>query len=262
FELPVPTILDSDKSESGFESSPRVGTIAALLLLPLVLILLNTGLNTIGNTRPDPEAFLADAWVAGLRMIGETPIALLITVVVSMFVLGWGAGKEGSLIEKVTDSAIGPIASVVLITGAGGMFGGVLRVTGIGDAVAGSLNDIGMPVIVAAYLIAQIVRLAQGSATVALTTAASLMVGVLAARSQCRTAPRRMRDAGGARRRRSPPWAGRCGRDGDASGPPRPRPRHRPRGLAGQPIRRQGQDADSGCRPRAQGRDACCWSRA
>src|SRR5699024_5146281 len=222
---PVPTILDSDKSESGFESSPRVGTIAALLLLPLVLILLNTGLNTIGNTRPDPEAFLADAWVAGLRMIGETPIALLITVVVSMFVLGGGAGKEGSLIEKVTDSAIGPIASVVLITGAGGMFGrvlrgtgigdavagalsdiglrvsvaacpiasvvlitgaggmfgGVLRVTGIGDAVAGSLNDIGMPVIVAAYLIAQIVRLAQGSATVALTTAASLMVGVIAA---------------------------------------------------------------------------------
>ena len=175
FELPVPTILDSDKSESGFESSPRVGTIAALLLLPLVLILLNTGLNTIGNTRPDPEAFLADAWVAGLRMIGETPIALLITVVVSMFVLGWGAGKEGSLIEKVTDSAIGPIASVVLITGAGGMFGGVLRVTGIGDAVAGSLNDIGMPVIVAAYLIAQIVRLAQGSATVALTTAAALV---------------------------------------------------------------------------------------
>ena len=62
---------------------------------------------------------------------------------------------------------------MVLVTGAGGMFGGVLRVTGIGDAVAGSLNDIGLPVIVAAFLIAQIVRIAQGSATVALTTAAS-----------------------------------------------------------------------------------------
>lgn len=181
FDLPVPTILDSEKSETGFESTPRLTTIIALLLLPLVLILLNTGLNTVGATRPDSEAFLADGWVAGLRMLGETPIALLITVVVSMFVLGWGAGKKGTLIEKVTDSAIGPIASVVLITGAGGMFGGVLRVTGIGDAVAGSLNDIGLPVIVAAYLIAQIVRLAQGSATVALTTAASLMVGVIAA---------------------------------------------------------------------------------
>ena len=98
-----------------------------------------------------------------------------------MFVLGWGAGKKGSLIEKIADSALGPICSVVLVTGAGGMFGGVLRVTGIGDAVAGSLNDIGLPVIVAAFLIAQIVRIAQGSATVALTTAASLMVGVIAA---------------------------------------------------------------------------------
>ena len=61
------------------------------------------------------------------------------------------------------------------------MFGGVLRLTGIGDAVAGSLNSLGMPVIVAAFLIAQIVRIAQGSATVALTTAASLMTAVVAA---------------------------------------------------------------------------------
>lgn len=180
FDVPVPTILDSGKERTGFESSPKVSTIVALLILPLVLILLNTGLNTFGATRPDTEAFLADGWVSGLRLLGETPIALLITVVVSMFVLGWGAGKKGDLVEKITDSALGPICSVVLITGAGGMFGGVLRVTGIGDAVAGSLNDIGLPVIVAAYLIAQIVRLAQGSATVALTTAASLMVGVIA----------------------------------------------------------------------------------
>jgi len=181
FDLPVPTILDSEQSETDFASAPRVPTIIGLLLLPLVLILLNTGLDAVGAARPDTDAFLADGWVAALRMLGETPIALLITVVVSMFVLGWGAGKKGSLIEKVTDSAIGPIASVVLITGAGGMFGGVLRVTGIGDAVADSLNDIGLPLIVAAYLIAQIVRLAQGSATVALTTAASLMAGVIAA---------------------------------------------------------------------------------
>lgn len=147
----------------------------------MLLILLNTGLNTLAAGRPDSEAFLASGWVSSLRLLGETPVALLITVLVSMFVLGWGAGKKGTLIEKITDSALGPICSVVLVTGAGGMFGGVLRVTGIGDAVADSLNGIGLPVIVAAYLIAQIVRIAQGSATVALTTAASLMTGVIAA---------------------------------------------------------------------------------
>ena len=180
-QVPVPTILDSNTEETGFESRPSVPAIISMLLLPLVLILLNTGLNTLAATKDDPDAFKALPVVQVLRVLGETPIALLITVLVSMVVLGWGAGKSGTLIEKIQDSALGPICSVVVVTGAGGMFGGVLRLTGIGDAVAGSLNSLGMPVIVAAFLIAQIVRIAQGSATVALTTAASLMTAVVAA---------------------------------------------------------------------------------
>lgn len=180
-QVPVPTILSGDREETGFESRPSVGKIIAILLLPLVLILMNTALNMVAATQEDAKAFKATPWVAILRALGETPIALLITVLVSMAVLGWGAGKKGSLVEKLADSALGPICSVVLVTGAGGMFGGVLRVTGIGDAVAESLSDIGLPVIVAAFLIAQIVRLAQGSATVVLTTAASLMAGVVSA---------------------------------------------------------------------------------
>lgn len=182
YDVPVPSILEGSKQEDDeFASHPSVVAIIGLLALPLLLILLNTMLNTIGSTRPDKDAFLSSTWVGTLRMLGETPVALLITVLVSMFVLGWGAGKKGSLIEKVADSALGPICSVVLVTGAGGMFGGVLRVTGIGDAVAQSLQEVGLPIIVAAYAIAQIVRLAQGSATVALTTTASLMAGVIAA---------------------------------------------------------------------------------
>ncbi|MGY4721155.1 GntP family permease [Naumannella huperziae] len=184
FDVPVPTLLDGTRSEDeSFESNPSVGRVLALLLLPLLLILLNTGLNMASAMQPDREAFLAQPWVATLRTLGATPIALLITVVVSMAVLGWGMGKPGTLVEKIADSALGPICSVVLVTGAGGMFGGVLRATGIGDALAESLNGIGLPVIVAAYLIAQLVRLAQGSATVALTTAASLMSAVVAAGS-------------------------------------------------------------------------------
>lgn len=183
FAVPVPDILEARDSaqDHEFASKPGVGKVLSLLLLPLVLILLNTGLNMVANLQPKPKAFLAEPWVAGLRVLGETPIALLITVFVSMFVLGWGAGKSGSLMEKVMDSALGPICSVVLITGAGGMFGGVLRATGIGDAVAKSLQGVGLPTILAAFLIALIVRVAQGSATVALTTAASLMAGVVAA---------------------------------------------------------------------------------
>ena len=63
----------------------------------------------------------------------------------------------------------------ILITGAGGMFGGVLRTSGIGDALGSTLSDLGVPLILAGFLIAAILRIAQGSATVALTTAAALV---------------------------------------------------------------------------------------
>ena len=181
YNIAVPSILDgSAEDHREMESNPSFGKIIALLVLPLVLILMNTGLNMYAATTGDADAFKAQPVVALLRTLGETPIALLITVIVSMWLLGWGMGKAGTLIEKVADSALGPICAVVLVTGAGGMFGGVLRVTGIGTAIAESLNSIGMPVIVAAFLISLIVRIAQGSATVALTTAASLMAGVVA----------------------------------------------------------------------------------
>jgi GntP family gluconate:H+ symporter len=120
-------------------------------------------------------------WVQGLTLVGTSGIALLISVLVAAIVLGTRRGESGTALEKVLDSSLGPVASVILITGAGGMFGGVLRASGIGDALATSLEDIGLPVIAAAYLIAVVLRLAQGSATVALVTAAGLMAPAVAA---------------------------------------------------------------------------------
>lgn len=178
FNIPVPTILDApaDSIENKFRSSPKLGTIVFLLLLPLGLIFLNTGLNMLGTAG---IVSLEDGWVQALRALGETPIALLITVLLAMWLLGWRQHKERSLVETVVDSALGPICSIILITGAGGMFGGVLRASGIGNAIAESLDAIGLPVIVAGFVIAAVVRLAQGSATVALTTAAALIQPVV-----------------------------------------------------------------------------------
>ncbi|RXZ85093.1 GntP family permease [Agromyces atrinae] len=178
FDLPVPTILDAKEgsAETEFRSAPKLGTIVFLLLLPLVLIFLNTGLNTAATAG---LVSLDDTWVQILRLLGETPIALLITVLFAMWLLGWRQKKKPSLVETVVDSALGPVCSIILITGAGGMFGGVLRASGIGNAIADSLDAIGLPVIVAGFVIAAVVRLAQGSATVALTTAAALVQPVV-----------------------------------------------------------------------------------
>lgn len=181
YDLPVPSILAGGSGASeldDFRTDPPVRTTVLLLALPLLLIFLNTGLNALATAE---VVSLESTWVQVLRMLGETPVALLITVLVAIGVLGWSKGRDRGLIDTLVDGSLGPIAAIVLITGAGGMFGGVLRATGIGEAIAESLESLGLPLIVAGWLIAAIVRVAQGSATVALTTAAALIQPAIAA---------------------------------------------------------------------------------
>ncbi|SOC49753.1 gluconate:H+ symporter, GntP family [Blastococcus aggregatus] len=155
---------------------PAFGTVLGLLLLPLVLIFLNTGMSTLATAGTVDEDSVV---VQVAQLIGATPVALLVTVLVAMLVLGRHRGSSGAEIESVVNSALGPVCAIILITGAGGMFGGVLRASGIGEALADVLGDIGLPVIVAAFVISVLLRVAQGSATVALTTAAGLMAPVV-----------------------------------------------------------------------------------
>ncbi|HEV6953982.1 MAG TPA: GntP family permease [Promicromonospora sp.] len=153
------------------KAPPRFGVVLLMLLLPLVLISLNTVVSTLGTAGVvDEDA----AWVNTLTLIGETPIALLITVLVALVVLAPGrftADRANSLL----DDSLGPICSIILITGAGGMFGGVLRASGIGTALTDSLSDVGLPLLLQGFVIATVLRVAQGSATVALTTTAGLI---------------------------------------------------------------------------------------
>jgi gluconate:H+ symporter, GntP family len=174
--LPVPELLGALEESAHDAAPPPFGTVLLVLLLPLVLIFLNTGLNTLATV----GAVDGDAtWVNVLRMIGQTPVALLITVLVAMWKLG--GGRSAAAMEKIMDGALGPVCAIILVTGAGGMFGGVLRASGIGEALAGSLEALGMPLIVAAFLISTALRVAQGSATVALTTTAGLLAPTVAA---------------------------------------------------------------------------------
>jgi GntP family gluconate:H+ symporter len=177
--FPVPALFGSVADDAELpRNPPKVGTIIAVLLLPLVLIFMNTGLDFLRAA----GTVSADAtWFQVLSAIGKSPVALLISVLVATWVLGLRRGENGTALEKVLDSALGPICSVTLITGAGGMFGGILRASGIGDALASSLDNLGLPVIIAAYIVAVILRVAQGSATVALVTAAGLMAPAVAA---------------------------------------------------------------------------------
>jgi GntP family gluconate:H+ symporter len=169
--LPVPTLfgeIDSDQPVN----PPKPRTVILLLLLPMVLIFLNTGLSALASVGVVSKDQILDQ--IGI-LLGNSYVALLITVLVALVVLGTRRGEKGTALEKLVDSSLGPVSSVILITGAGGMFGGVLRASGIGDALSQVLGDLGLPIIFAAYIIAVVMRLAQGSATVALVTAAGLV---------------------------------------------------------------------------------------
>ncbi|HWM40076.1 MAG TPA: GntP family permease, partial [Streptomyces sp.] len=155
--------------------APSFSTVLLLLLLPLVLISLGTVIDTLITAKVVDEGA---SWASFLKLLGDTPVALLITVIAAIAVLG---RPRASLtqVTKILDDALGPVCSIILITGAGGMFGGILELSGIGDALSGSLRDLGMPLIVQAFIISTLLRVAQGSATVALTTTAGLIAGAV-----------------------------------------------------------------------------------
>lgn len=187
--VPLPEIIfgevrdphsDQAEGESGGprlgERAPAFGTVLGLLLIPLVLISFNTGLDTLVQA-----GVLDDAgWVNFLQLIGQTPVALMIAVLVAILVLG-RPNASMATVSEIVDDALGPICTIILITGAGGMFGGVLELSGIGAALSGSLSDLGISLILQAFIIATLLRVAQGSATVALTTTAGLIAGPVAA---------------------------------------------------------------------------------
>ena len=150
---------------------PAFAHVLGILLLPFVLIALNTVLTTLrANESIDAEGGVVDALV----FIGQTPVALLIALLVATYTLAVRHHSRAEIEDLLNDS-LGPICAIILITGAGGMFGGVLRYSGIGGALSDSLADLGLPLIVSAFVIATILRVAQGSATVALTTTAGLL---------------------------------------------------------------------------------------
>ncbi|WHF24484.1 hypothetical protein QJS66_10160 [Kocuria rhizophila] len=113
-------------------------------------------------------------WRASLPLLRdqrETPIALTLTLIVAALAMG-GRGLSGSAIEKTFESALGPVSPVILITRRRWHVG---RRTSIGDALEDVLSDLGIPVILAGFLIAAVMRRGAGSPTVALTTAAGLI---------------------------------------------------------------------------------------
>ena len=155
------------------ERAPGAGVILFLIVLPLAMIMVGTTLAPIYEVGTFAYGLLG--------LIGQPVFALVVTIAVAMFLLGVRRGWSAEHLGQVMESALPGAAVIILVTGAGGAFGRILTETGIGGAMADVIAGSGMPLMLAAFLIALLMRAAQGSATVAITTAAALLLPLASA---------------------------------------------------------------------------------
>lgn len=145
------------------------GKALSILLVPIVLILLGSFV---------PLIFGEDAAITPfVKFIGGKNFAMLAGVIYAAVI------SRKYIKKKATDimtEAADQVGLILLITGAGGAFGKILQATGIADYVAGSLSQFSIPILILCFLIAQIIRCAQGSTTVALMTTAAIMSSTIA----------------------------------------------------------------------------------
>ncbi|SDC64457.1 Gnt-I system low-affinity gluconate transporter [Melghirimyces thermohalophilus] len=166
------------RAELGEESPsdkdlPSFGLISFLILLPLVLIL--------GNTLSDAVLPDGHSVKTALTFIGHPFVALLIVTIAAFFLLGRLRGYSREDIQSIATKALEPAGIIILITGAGGVFGQVLVDSGIGDLMGEMMKGSSLPPVLLAFVISSVVRMAQGSATVAMITSAGLMAPIVKA---------------------------------------------------------------------------------
>src|SRR3989344_657791 len=109
-----------------------------------------------------------------------TIFALMVAVGLAMFLLGRNQGWNRERTNAIMESALPPAATVILVTGAGGVFAKVLTASGIGTALSQSLTATHLPLILLAFIISLALRAAQGSATVAIITTCGLLADDIA----------------------------------------------------------------------------------
>lgn len=164
-----------EKTETSDDKIPSFRKVMLVIAVPLVLILLNT----VSTTLVSSEIIQKNIFTDFMEFLGNPFIALTIATLLAFYTLGIKEGFTKEMILDLSNKAFGPIGLVILVTGAGGIFKQILVDSGIGTLLANTMANSNLPVIVLAFLIASIVRVSQGSATVSMITAAGIVAPIL-----------------------------------------------------------------------------------
>jgi Gnt-I system low-affinity gluconate transporter len=174
--LPAPELFEDSGTQSrdDKEKIPSFGVIAVIILTPLLLIIMSTFIKLGVDKGWMKNSFLSEI----LIFIGHPFTALILATLLSIL-LCLKRKMSGQTILDLSTKALGPAGIIILVTGAGGVLKQILVDSGIGKMLAESLADSSIPLLVLAWLLSALVRITQGSATVAMITAAGIISPLL-----------------------------------------------------------------------------------
>jgi len=158
---------------------PNLWLSLAPILLPVILIAGHSIMKQVIGSEPTVDQ---KKWLSLTSVLGDKNLALTLGAGLSLWLLAkWGA-KQGKELGHAVRKSLGSAGSIILITGMGGAFGGILQQTGIGSEVSAWIEDSGMGLtglLLVAFFVTVVIRIAQGSATVAMITAVGIVGGMV-----------------------------------------------------------------------------------
>nr|WP_218852062.1 gluconate:H+ symporter [Nocardioides panaciterrulae] len=189
-DIPAPAIYDHEEAEHAVRREGPGATTAVRrtsfgltmfsVLLPVVLMLGKALVDLLVDDPTQPLQRFFD-------LVGEPFFALLIALIVAMFTLGRASGMDRKRISTTLTESLPPIAGIILIVAAGGGFKTVLVDTGVGTVLGDWARDANISVLLLAWVLAVLIRLATGSATIATITASTLIIPLVAGMSSTET---------------------------------------------------------------------------
>ncbi|MCI8731462.1 MAG: gluconate permease [Lachnospiraceae bacterium] len=168
YMIPVPEHV---AQQEDFDESklPNFWTIVGIILIPLVLIILDSAAGVV-------PALSAAAPIFGF--FGEPFVALLIAVIAAMLILGLKHGYSMEELEKIMTKSLEPTGLILLVTACGGVLRYMLQYSGLGDLIGNAVSSARLPIVVVAFIVAALVRICVGSSTVAMTMAAGIIAAM------------------------------------------------------------------------------------
>ncbi|MDA3890897.1 MAG: gluconate:H+ symporter [Salinivirgaceae bacterium] len=164
-----------NKSDNKALIKPRFRLIVILIGIPLLLIIASSVTSLLVGQSHLPTNYLTELIV----FLGHPFCALIIATLLSIWFLGIKRGLSKQQILDLSTKSLGPAGIIILITGAGGVLKQVLIESSIGEILANSLAESALSPLLLAWILAALIRVTQGSATVAMITAAGIIAPVI-----------------------------------------------------------------------------------